>query len=109
MAKTQTINVATALTAAASFTSPAYALLGSRSVGLSATVTGATTPASSIAIQASNDGVNYAVITSVAISANGTNLITLTSIPYQFIRVNYTYTSGTGGTFDSILCVVGQY
>lgn len=107
MIRTQTIQVFTALSAAATQTSQSFKVLGMPGLSIAATVAVATSPVGAIALQGSNDGTNYADITSVAIAANGTFLISLGSpVNYANVRAKYTYTSGTAGTLDATLCVV---
>lgn len=79
-----------------------------------ATVTGATSPVGTVKIQASNDPcppgfepqftpTNWVDVASasVAVSDNGTVQIGVTTIAHRFVRVQYTRTSGSGGTITA--------
>ncbi len=55
------------------------------------------TPVGSLVVQVSNDGTHWSTAqTATAISAAGDIMINLGLVGYQFLRVIYTRTSGTG-------------
>lgn len=109
MATTRVFPVLSAASAAATQTSTAYKALGVRALSVQATVASATSPVGTLSIQGSNDGTNFADITSVAVSANSTKVLSISDVSFVNIRVVYTYTSGTGGTIDATLAIVEAY
>ena len=63
--------------------------------------TGGATSAGSFSIQQSNDGVTWATSpssTQAAVSTNSSILWNIPSVTARYVRVAYTYASGTGGT-----------
>lgn len=109
MLTTRVISVITAASAAATQTSAALKALGARTLSVQATVTGGTATSATLALQGSNDGVSYVDITSVAIGASSTKILSIVEVPYVNIRVVYTFTSGTLGTVDAVVAVVESY
>jgi len=63
--------------------------MGSFQASRSGTATG------SYDIEASNDGINFVQVSSVALASNH-QMITLTEIPYKYIRFVFTFATNTG-------------
>ena len=109
MLVTKVLSVIVGASAAATQTSQSFKALGARALSVQATVTGGTAIAGTLAIQGSNDGTNYADITSVAIATSTTKVLAIAEVAYVNIRVVYTFTSGAGGTIDATLAVVESF
>jgi hypothetical protein len=77
-------------------------------VSAQALVTGGASPTGILKLQASNDGINYTDVPSatVSISADGSYLIPVVNVAYEFIRAVYSFTSGTG-TLTATIKTVG--
>jgi hypothetical protein len=72
---------------------------------IQAVFSGGGSPVGSLAVEAGNDGTTFLALggsATVAISADGTNLIHLSNMGYKWIRLKYTRTSGTGTLVASL-------
>jgi len=106
MIQTTITPVIVAAPATTTQSSLAIKALGADAFSLSCNVQGVTSPVAAIALQGSNDGVNFGDITSKPISSNGIYLIYLFPCAFVYLRANYTYTSGAGGTVDIVIAMM---
>ena len=82
----------------ANITSPAIPLEQAFMCGIQTTYTGA--PVGSLFLTVSNDGITYSKYNSSdnpqAITTAGSYYWIITATPFNFLKLNYTFTSGTG-------------
>ncbi len=103
-----------ALSAASSHDSDAIQASQLWGMSVQAIVSGATNPVGTVKIQFSNDSprvspTNWTDISgaTVSISANGVVGIPKTDLAYEWVRVVYTHSSGTGGLVTVNVAIMG--
>jgi hypothetical protein len=90
--------VETARALGASFDGNSFTVGGIHSVGISNVVSDASSLNGTLKLQGSVDGTNWADVASqtATITTNGTTIFMIANNPYQFIRLVWTRTAGTG-------------
>lgn len=81
---------------AASFNSSAVELPLVESLSCQLIWTDSGSLSGTVALQGSNDGVNFVTVGTKSISGNGTDMINKTDILYKYARIAYTKTAGSG-------------